>query len=79
MLQLKLIHVSKRGPRGPHGMDPIIPLHLKSDAHIWLSYGLVWFGLVQVDFTHTLPSYFTGAGAVMWLPQWKWNNTDEYG
>ena len=33
----------------------------------------------MVDFTHILQGYFTGTGAIIWLPQCKWSNPEEYG
>ena len=38
---------------------------------------------VSVDFTkdfpHILQDYFTGTGAIIWLPQCYWSNPEEYG
>ena len=37
-----------------------------------------WFvfccGVLLVDFTHILQGYFTGTGAIMYLPQCQWSN-----
>ena len=33
----------------------------------------------QVSFTHILQGYFTGTGAIIWLPQCQWSNPEEYG
>ena len=35
--------------------------------------------LILVDFIHILQGYFTGTGAIIWLPQCQWSNLEEYG
>ena len=35
--------------------------------------------LVFANFTHILQGYFTGAGAIVWLPQYQWSNPEGYG
>ena len=35
--------------------------------------GFLWF------FTHILQGYFTGTGAIIWLPQCQWSNPEWYG
>ena len=35
-------------------------------------------GLVEVNFTHILQDYFTGTGAILWLPQCWWSNPVRY-
>ena len=30
-------------------------------------------------FTHILQAYFTGTGAIVWLPQCQWSNHEGYG
>ena len=35
--------------------------------------------LVLADITHILQGYFTGTGAIIWLPQYQWSNPEEYG
>ena len=32
--------------------------------------------LVMVDFYHILQGYFTGTGAIIWLPQCQWSNPE---
>ena len=36
-------------------------------------------GLLLVDFIHIFQGYFTGTGAIIWLPQWQWSNPIGYG
>ena len=36
-------------------------------------------GLISVDFIHILQGYFTGTGAIIWLPQCQWSNLEGYG
>ena len=35
--------------------------------------------LVLGNFTHILQGYFTGTGAITWLPQCQWSNPEKYG
>ena len=35
-------------------------------------------GLILVDISHILQGYFTGTGAIIWLPQCQWSNPGEY-
>ena len=37
---------------------------------------LLWF---VNSFTHILQGYFTGTGAIIWLPQCQWSNPEGYG
>ena len=37
---------------------------------------LLWFNIGQFD--HILQDYFTGTGAIKWLPQCHWINLEEY-
>ena len=41
---------------------------------VWLCY--CW---VMVEFTLILQDYFTGTGAILWLPQCQWSNPEQYG
>ena len=34
---------------------------------------------LKVDFTHIFHGRFTVTGAIIWLPQWQWNNLEKYG
>ena len=34
--------------------------------------------LILIDFTHILQGYFTGTGAIVWLPQCQWSNPEGY-
>ena len=45
-------------------------------AHAW--FALCW-GYVLMDLTHILQGHFTGTGAIIWLPQYQWNNPEQYG
>ena len=36
------------------------------------------FCLVLGNFTHIFQGYFTGFGAIVWLPQSQWNNPEGY-
>ena len=42
----------------------------------------IWFmlccGVLQGDFTHILQGYFTGTGAILWLPQCQWSDPEKY-
>ena len=50
----------------------------------WFCYASVCFVISHflVDscnsFTHILHGYFTGTGAILWLPQCQWSNHEEY-
>ena len=35
--------------------------------------------LFMINFAHVLQGYFTGIGAIIWLPQCLWSDPDEYG
>ena len=48
--------------------------HPESNVHV-----VFGFGLVAVDFTHIPQGYFTGTGAIRWLPQCQWSNSEGYG
>ena len=37
---------------------------------------LLWFGIGQ--FTHIFQGYFTGIGAIKWLPQYQWSNPEDH-
>ena len=50
------------------------PTNHASGSH----FATLWCGLVPVDFTHILQGYFTSTGAIIWLPQWQWSNSEEY-
>ena len=40
---------------------------------------MIYGGVVSVYFTGILQGYFTGTGAILWLPQCWWSNTEGYG
>ena len=40
---------------------------------------LLWCGILQMDFTHNLQGYFTGTGAIIWLPQCQRSIPEQYG
>ena len=44
--------------------------------HISFTLCCVLFCL-QGNFTHILQGYFTGTGAIIWLPQWQWSDPEE--
>ena len=46
---------------------------------ICTQFALYCCGLVLGDMTHNLQGYFTGTGAIMWLPQCQWRNPEGYG
>ena len=45
----------------------------------WFMMCCFCFVSVLSDFTHILQGYFTGTGAIKWLPQCQWSNPEEYG
>ena len=59
---------------------------LRKDIHmvllcfvlLWLYHELWWVDLCGL-FTHILQGYFTGTGAIIWLPQCQWSNPEGYG
>ena len=57
-------------------MDKYISIaYLKNNPHL-VVFGC---GYVSTNFTHILQGYFTGTGAILWLPQCQWSNPEGYG
>ena len=49
-------------------------------VYIWyLCFVVLCNGLLCIRLIHILQGYFTGTGAIIWLPQCLWSNTEEYG
>ena len=47
--------------------------------HMVCSLPCFCYGLAITDFIHILQGYFTGTGAILWLPQCLWSNPEGYG
>ena len=45
----------------------------------WFGFVSLYCGQVMIRFTHILQGYFTGTGAIIWLPQCQWSNPEGYG
>ena len=55
-----------------------ISIFYRRNTHV--VHALLYVGLsVLTDFTHIFQGYFTGTGAIMWLPQCQWSNPEGYG
>ena len=39
---------------------------------------VVSYGLALTNFTYVPQGFFTGTGAIMWLPQCQWSNPEVY-
>ena len=88
-LKPELLHVYKRTYLLPlfstyitqDKEDTVSPTrHTQDMMSFVLLYCIYVIHVVPRDsFTHILQGYFTGTGAIVWLPQCLWSNPEEYG
>ena len=46
---------------------------------LWLYHEFLFGDVILVVVTHNLHDYFTGTGAITWLPRYQKNNPEDYG